>query len=925
MPTFVCALFLPNTVDFHNLPSSDPSSPVTLGTRTGSVSDVPQVKTSLFPEADPPKTPSSNDVDYFFSKRQPSARSYFPKSNNPGGLVRSDSHVPEWGSALPFRQPKSRAAELPPDTILRYTQQQQAIDRAKTARSRRASQALVPSRSGSSDPNWGQEWTVAPAVQNNGDLANAVRATIDTGALDNVIWLGTVGFPTDSLRQQTKDEINERMESEFDSLTVFVKDSDIDGHYNHYCKTILWPVLHYQIPDHPKSKAYEDHSWKYYVNINQAFADKIIACYKRGDTIWIHDYHLLLVPGMVRNKIPDAQIGFFLHTAFPSSEVFRCLSVRNQLLNGMLGANLISFQSSEYADHFLTTCSRLLLVEATTEGVQLEHRFVNVSSIAIGIDPKGIEQERVQEEVGDWIKMMQERYKDKHLIVARDKLDNVRGVRQKLLAYELFLNKYPEWREKVVLIQVAVSASDNPAFNATVSDIVTRIESQHANLARQPLIFLRQDISYPQYLGLLCIADVLMITSLREGMNLAAHEFIYCQDGRDGGKQHGPVILSEFTGCHSLFDGSVLSVNPWNYRQCADAIKEALEMDAAEKERRYTKMREIVLKCTGSSWCTELSTQLSKCYNNQYTQDAMSIPRLSATQLGDRYRRTKRRLFILDYEGTLANITSMNSNVHLSSPQRVIDTLNDLLLDTRNIVYIMSGQRPENLERLFSRVPGLGIIAENGCFSREAGQDAWTRFADFEKMEEWKAEVKNVLQYYLDRIPGGTIEENHCSLRLKYGRAEDIQAAAAFAGDCANNVNDACSGMRIRAIHIHQGVLIEPYDWSKGSAATHIFDELRAGNGPHFNPVRGEGPDDTDANNNKGKEALMPDFLMVAGNDREDEGIFRWANNLQKDGVVPYVTTVSVGKRNTDAMSTLTQGTTGLLSVLTNLSKLNGA
>jgi trehalose 6-phosphate synthase complex regulatory subunit len=183
--------------------------------------------------------------------------------------------------------------------------------------------------------------------------------------------------------------------------------------------------------------------------VNQDFADKIVKNYKRGDVIWVHDYHLLLVPSMVRQKLPDAQIGFFLHVAFPSSEVFRCLAVRKELLEGVLGSNLIGFQTSEYARHFLQTCTRILCTEVTNEGVLLEDRFVNVFSLAIGIDPIALGLHRKEEEVLLWVKEMQKKYKDKRLIVARDKLDHVRGVRQKLLAYELFLNKYPEWREKV--------------------------------------------------------------------------------------------------------------------------------------------------------------------------------------------------------------------------------------------------------------------------------------------------------------------------------------------------------------------------------------------------------------------------------------------------------------------------------------------
>lgn len=514
------------------------------------------------------------------------------------------------------------------------------------------------------------DWTVVPAEQGNGGLRNVVQAAVRNEKLDDKIWVGTLGMPTDALEDsQTKQDIEDRMATEYDSLTVFCKDSDFDGHYTHYCKQILWPVFHYQIPDNPKSKAYEDHSWIYYVKVNQAFADKIVKNWKRGDVIWVHDYHLLLVPSMIRKKLPDAKIGFFLHVAFPSSEVFRCLAVRKELLEGMLGANLIGFQIHEYARHFLQTCSRILCVEATNDGVQLEDRFVDVINLAIGIDPVALEKHRQDADVGQWLATMQERYRGKKLIVARDKLDHVRGVRQKLLAYELFLNKYPEWRDKVVMIQVATSTTEQAELDATVSDIVTRVNSSWANLAYQPLVYLKQDISYPQYLALLTVADALMITSQREGMNLTCHEYLFCQDGKfQGHNKFGSLILSEFTGSASIFNRSELSVNPWDYRKCAEAIKKALEMGDEEKSVRWHKLYEAVMHHTAEHWFTEFLARLDKVYDEQHRRDTTSVPRLNINVLSHKYQESDRRLLILDYEGTLASWGSVN-DIILTSPQ----------------------------------------------------------------------------------------------------------------------------------------------------------------------------------------------------------------------------------------------------------------
>ncbi|KAK7177510.1 glycosyltransferase family 20 [Paraphaeosphaeria sporulosa] len=285
---------------------------------------------------------------------------------------------------------------------------------------------------------------------------------------------------------------------------------------------------------------------------------------------------------MVREKLLDAKIGFFLHTAFPSSELFRCLPARMQLLEGMLGANLVAFQTPDYAHHFLHTCSRIPAVEAIDDGVPLENRFVNVFASPIGVDPHKLTQDRDEKEVQDWIKTLTERYQGKHVIVARDKLDIIHGVRQKLLSFEVFLKKNPEWRDKwVVLIQVFTSTQEDPELSATVSEIVTCIDVQDSTLSHNPPVFLRQDISFYQYLALCSITDAMVIASLREGMNLI------------------PLILSEFTGSSSIFEGAELAVNPWHYQGIADAFKVALEMGEDEKGTRYMKLRSNVLYHTG--------------------------------------------------------------------------------------------------------------------------------------------------------------------------------------------------------------------------------------------------------------------------------------------------------------------------------------
>lgn len=823
----------------------------------------------------------------------------FPSNANAENelLHESEAHSPAWGTTTSLKQPKPQTVLSPSPSILKH--QDRVVPGTEPAAPKAPEVAPSPGYLGVKKPDVGgrkesfsrAEWTIETAEQGNGGLRNAVRSARDAAYLEDMMWVGTLGMPTDALVKHTRDEIREKLEDQYDSLTVFVNDGDFDGHYTHFCKTILWPVFHYQIPDNPKSKAYEDHSWIYYVKLNEAFAERIAKDWKRGDSIWIQDYHLLLVPAMLRKMLPDAQIGFFLHIAFPSSEVFKCLAPRKELLEGMLGANLIGFQTAEYCRHFLQTCSRILCVEATNEGIQLEDRFINVGTFPIGIDPTSWDKRRRAADVEHWVDTISERYRGKRLIVSRDKIDSVRGIRQKLLSYELFLNTYPEWADKVVLIQVATSTTEQPELEATISDIAMRINSTHSTLAHQPLVFLKQDLAFPQYLALITVADALVITSLREGMNLTSHEFVYCQDGSYGDKKYGSLILSEFTGSASVFGDHALLVNPWDYRQCSEAINIALTRDETKRKEVWEGLHRAVLQNSTANWVKSFHETLARVWNEQSSREMMAVPRLSVPRLVEKYRQTKRRLMIVDYEGTLASWGSPRSII-LTTPQRAIVTLTELTDNPANIVYVMSSRMPEEMERLFRQVNNLGLIAENGCFVREPHCDEWTSLADKGHMQKWKMSVSHILRYFKDRAEGSWVEERHCSLVFHHGSAEDRHTASRLAADCADHINDACANQGVHAIPVEGALIVESASTNKASAAELVWRWCLKNA-------------ETEQNVSK------PDFLLVIGDNREDEPVFRWANKLERAKGIDYAMTVTLGSRSTEAKATLTQGVTG--------------
>lgn len=354
-----------------------------------------------------------------------------------------------WGRSRKFNQPRSTAATHPKPSNLNRTQSDKEPqiksffdgpgEKRDSDEERGSPTALL------SDA----DWVVKAAEQGNGALRNAVHAAEGAELLPDKMWVGTLGMPTDLLKDETRARIADKLEDEFESLAVFTDDSQFEGHYSHFCHSVLWPAFHYQMQESPRHTEYDDYSWEQYRTVNQKFANIIAAHWRPGDSILIHDYHLLLLPSLLRARLPYAEIGFFMHAAFPSSEVFRCLNARNELLKGLLGADLVGFQIEEYCHHFLQTCSRLLSLEVTVDGVQLNRRFVQVKDFPFGIDFKTLNELRQMPEVREWMGSIGSRYQGKRLIVARDRLDGPGGIKQKLLSYELFLKRYPKWRESV--------------------------------------------------------------------------------------------------------------------------------------------------------------------------------------------------------------------------------------------------------------------------------------------------------------------------------------------------------------------------------------------------------------------------------------------------------------------------------------------
>jgi len=447
--------FLPYTINFNarrpkdglHRPSSSYATVDGPGSIVGRLSDSPY-KTHR--RSVPPTPGATTEEETVFTGYTLRVTDEVPIRNEyPSFFGPSEPREFPWGCSRTSNQPRSEATSTPTPSILRSPGLQKA---PRKNMSLDGSQDLMGAE-GPSSPRVllsTVDWSVKAAEQGHGGLRNAIFAAERFELLENRMWVGTLGMPTDSVTDPTRGDIANTLRKRFRSLTVFVSDTEFEGHYTHFCRTVLRPVLHYQMQESPRHSEYEGYSWAQYFKLNEIFADTIVQHWKPGDKIWVHDYHLLVLPGLLRERLPQAEIGFFLHTPFPSSEIFRCLTSREQMLDGLLGADLIGFQTDEYQNHFLHTCSRLRGLDISIDQINFNGRFIGVVNTPIGIDRQLLNRIRDCIEVEGWMKSINLKYQGKkRLIVARDRLDAPGGIKQKLLAYELFLKNYPAWREHV--------------------------------------------------------------------------------------------------------------------------------------------------------------------------------------------------------------------------------------------------------------------------------------------------------------------------------------------------------------------------------------------------------------------------------------------------------------------------------------------
>lgn len=645
------------------------------------------------------------------------------------------------------------------------------------------------------------------------------------------LWVGWPGGPVADEKEQAVRDVALK---EHGALPVFLSAEEVQAFYHGFCNNTLWPLFHY----FPSYTNYDAEQFDVYVRVNRRFADAIAAVLQPDDTVWIHDYQLLLLPGMLRAAAPQANIGFFLHIPFPSHELFRLLPSpwRRELLAGMLGADLVGFHTFDYTHHFLQCVSRTLGYEHHLGQLTFGAQTRRADTFPIGIDfnrfmsaAESAKVAQIQQEIEDGIG-------NRSAIFSVDRLDYTKGILNRLRAYEEFLASRPEWLGKVVfLLTVVPSRAEVPQYRRmkqVLDERVGRINGRFGSTQWVPIIYQYRSLDFETLVALYRLSPVALITPLRDGMNLVAKEYLASKpDGK------GVLILSEMAGAAREL-GEALQVNPNHQGEIVSALEQALLMSEEEQLRRNRPMQERLRTYDAERWATHFLSALTSVKAEQRVLAARYLTPDLADDIRKAYQQAEKRLILLDYDGTLVPFASEPSGAQPDRP--LLALLAKLSEDPANHVYLISGRDRDTLGRWFSGIE-LNFVGEHGAWIREYGSD-WKLVKPLES--SWKERLLPILRSYANQLTGALLEEKDYSLAFHYRRC-DPELGAQRAKQLSDELTQFTANFAVQVLEGKRVVEVRNAGITKGSTASQIA------------------------------ASLNPDFVLAIGDDETDEDLFR--------------------------------------------------
>lgn len=689
-----------------------------------------------------------------------------------------------------------------------------------------------------------------------------------------VIYVGCIKEQIDLSEQ---DEVSQTLLENFKCVPAFIPPELFSKFYHGFCKQHLWPLFHYMLPLSPDLGGRFDRSlWQAYVSVNKIFADKVMEVISPDDDfVWVHDYHLMVLPTFLRKRFNRVKLGFFLHSPFPSSEIYRTLPIRDELLRALLNADLIGFHTFDYARHFLSCCSRMLGVSYQSKrgyiGLEYFGRTVSIKILPVGIHIGQLQSVLNLPETEAKVAELKDRFKGQIVMLGVDDMDIFKGISLKLLAMEQLLSQNPSKRGKIVLVQIANPARgrgrDVQEVRSETHATVRRINETFGRPGYQPVVLIDTPLQFYERIAYYVIAECCLVTAVRDGMNLIPYEYIICRQGNEkldrtlgldpSTAKNSMLVVSEFIGCSPSLSGAI-RVNPWNIDAVAEAMDSALRVSDAEKQMRHEKHYRYVSTHDVAYWARSFLQDLERSCRDHVRRRCWGIGfglgfrvvaldpnfrKLSIDHIVSAYKRTKNRAILLDYDGTMM----VPGSISTSPSAEAVAILDNLCRDPKNVVFLVSGKDRDTLTEWFSSCERLGIAAEHGYFVRPNHGADWETCVSVPDFS-WKQIAEPVMKLYTETTDGSTIETKESALVWNFQYA-DPDFGSCQAKELLDHLESVLANEPVSVKSGPNIVEVKPQGVNKGLVAQHLLETMH-------------------------QKGMLPDFVLCIGDDRSDEEMF---------------------------------------------------
>jgi trehalose 6-phosphate synthase/phosphatase len=636
----------------------------------------------------------------------------------------------------------------------------------------------------------------------SGGLVTAVESL--GGNLNELHWVGVADFSrVDWLKGK------EQYKGGFTLHPIFIDEEKYKLYYNGFSNSVIWPLFHY----FPSFVEYKKEYFDAYLEVNEQIAEQIKSLIGPNDLIWIHDYQLMPLASYIRELVPNAKIGFFLHIPFPSYEMIRILpkNCRDILIKSTLGADLIGFHTYDYVQHFATTIQMIAGIQHKNFQLHYNERLIKLGSFPISIDFNKFHNAFDSQEVINERKKIKDLYEGKKIIFSVDRLDYTKGIIYRLRGYANFIESNPAYREKVVFILVAVPTRDSIFKYAErkemIEKLIGEINGKHGNYKWSPIVYQYGSVDFNQLVGLYTSCDIALISPIRDGMNLVAKEFVASRKDK-----HGVLLLSDMTGAAKELTEALL-FNPLDENEISLHLAEALQMTDQEQKRRIEIMQNQIRKNDVFKWSNSFMKEMENIkLNAGLSKHFEYSDRISILE---KYQSASKCLIILDYDGTLMEL---KSHPDLATPdENTIILLSKLSKKNKNNVVVISGRKKETLESWFGKMP-LTLIAEHGVFAKK---EEWENV--LVESVPWKNEVQNIMERFSENCASAFVEEKSSSLSWHYRNA-DAESGFAQSRELINLLSDYLISTNVNILDGNKVVEVKPVQANKGEALRHLFD-----------------------------------------------------------------------------------------------------